>query len=141
VLYSVLSPADVEGRDPSSEHLSNKYLVEKADWRAELPRVRSPHEGSPKAHNSLRSAMDPLDKCFAVFLPPKRGCLQQIHRRVDLIIAPYKYYFTAIVGWTGSTMFERDLRRWVDAKGMKFHSGGLSSFCLLLIGLTDPLPS
>lgn len=36
-----------------------------------------------------------------------------------------RYYWTAIVGWTGSTMFERDLRRWARTKGKKFWSGGI----------------
>jgi DNA polymerase IV len=32
------------------------------------------------------------------------------HRRVDLICALPETYWTAIVGWTGATMFQRDLR-------------------------------
>lgn len=33
-----------------------------------------------------------------------------IARRVDLIIAPYDQYFYALVGWTGSKQFNRDIR-------------------------------
>ena len=58
-------------------------------------------------------------------MPPNRGNLQQLHRRVDLIVSPYKYYWTAIVGWSGSTMFERDLRRWARQQGLKFWSGNV----------------
>lgn len=33
-----------------------------------------------------------------------------IARRVDLIVAPYDQYFYALVGWTGSKQFNRDIR-------------------------------
>lgn len=48
--------------------------------------------------------MDPLDKAFTVWLSPANGSTrpQAIHRRVDLIAAPYKYYACAILGWSGS---------------------------------------
>lgn len=50
-----------------------------------------------------------------------------IHRRVDLIIAPWRAWGTAIVGWTGGTTFERDLRLWAKKKkGLKFDSGGIT---------------
>jgi len=44
---------------------------------------------------------------------------------VDLIIAPWKYYWTAVVGWSGSTQFERDLRRHAELNGLLFDSGGI----------------
>ncbi|EER45807.1 high-affinity nickel transporter [Histoplasma capsulatum H143] len=50
------------------------------------------------------------------------------HRRVDIIIAPWRTVGCAIVGWTGDTTFERDLRRY--AKKMhnwKFDSSGVRS--------------
>lgn len=66
--------------------------------------------------------MDPLDKAFTVY----KGPTSPVHRRVDLIATPYKYYACAVMGWVGSTIFERDLRLWADKmKGMKFDSGGL----------------
>lgn len=74
------------------------------------------------------SHMDPLDKAFTVWKSPANGKdrMRDIHRRVDLIAAPKKYYACAILGWSGSTTFERDLRLWADKKkGMKFDSGGL----------------
>jgi hypothetical protein len=49
--------------------------------------------------------MDPLDKAFTVWKSPANGKdrMRDIHRRVDLIAAPKKYYACAILGWSGST--------------------------------------
>ncbi|CAG8479326.1 4199_t:CDS:10 [Funneliformis mosseae] len=44
-----------------------------------------------------RNVMDKLDKCFCAFIQPS----SQICRQVDLIIAPYSQYPTAVLGWTG----------------------------------------
>jgi DNA polymerase IV len=49
-----------------------------------------------------------------------------IHRRVDIIIAPWRTVGCAIVGWSGGTTFQRDLRRYArKVKGWKFDSSGL----------------
>lgn len=37
-------------------------------------------------------------------------CKKWKARRVDLIIAPYSQFYFALVGWTGSKLFNRDLR-------------------------------
>ena len=45
--------------------------------------------------------LDSLDKALVVFLLPKDNPFYTgIHRRVDLIIAPWRAWGTAIVGWT-----------------------------------------
>ena len=45
--------------------------------------------------------LDPLDKALVVFLLPKDNPFYTgIHRRVDLIIAPWRAWGSAIVGWT-----------------------------------------
>jgi hypothetical protein len=45
--------------------------------------------------------LDSLDKALVVFLLPKDNPhYTGIHRRVDLIIAPWRAWGTAIVGWT-----------------------------------------
>ncbi|XP_064600872.1 DNA nucleotidylexotransferase-like [Liolophura sinensis] len=47
-------------------------------------------------------------------------------RRVDLIICPYSQFFYALVGWTGSKQFNRDLRLYAAKKlDMKLTSHGL----------------
>lgn len=49
-----------------------------------------------------------------------------IHRRVDIIISPWRTAGCAIVGWTGDTTFERDLRRYTEkSHGWKFDSSGI----------------
>ncbi|OAX84954.1 hypothetical protein ACJ72_00680 [Emergomyces africanus] len=50
------------------------------------------------------------------------------HRRVDIIISPWRTIGCAIVGWTGGTTFERDLRRYVKKiHNWKFDSSGVRS--------------
>lgn len=49
-----------------------------------------------------------------------------VHRRVDIIISPWKTAGCAVLGWTGGTMFERDLRSYSrEKKGWKFDSSGV----------------
>ncbi|EEP75931.1 conserved hypothetical protein [Uncinocarpus reesii 1704] len=49
-----------------------------------------------------------------------------LHRRVDIIVSPWRSIGCAVLGWSGETTFERDLRRY--AKKMhnwKFDSSGI----------------
>jgi DNA polymerase IV len=49
-----------------------------------------------------------------------------IHRRVDIILSPWRTVGTAILGWSGGTTFQRDLRRFAKKeKGWKFDSSGV----------------
>ncbi|KAF8342714.1 uncharacterized protein EI90DRAFT_2903568 [Cantharellus anzutake] len=73
--------------------------------------------------NRLDSNMDVLDKALTVFKSNKEG---SVHRRLDLIFAPWEAYWTAVVGWSGSKQFERDLRLWAKERGLKFDSGGIT---------------
>lgn len=48
------------------------------------------------------------------------------HRRVDIIISPWRTVGCAVQGWTSGTTFERDLRRYAKkVKGWKFDSSGV----------------
>ncbi|KAL9106844.1 MAG: hypothetical protein Q9227_008177 [Pyrenula ochraceoflavens] len=48
------------------------------------------------------------------------------HRRVDIIISPWKTIGCAVLGWSGATTFERDVRRWCkNERGWKFDSSGV----------------
>ncbi|GLB37723.1 putative DNA polymerase mu [Lyophyllum shimeji] len=80
------------------------------------------------AHNALRTThWDSLEKALCVFVLPEDGQQKRLHRRLDLIFAAPEAYWTAVVGWTGSKMFERDLRLWAKKeKGMKFDSSGMT---------------
>ncbi|KAK7057567.1 DNA-directed DNA/RNA polymerase mu [Favolaschia claudopus] len=77
--------------------------------------------------DALRTSnWDTLEKALTVFiLPPVEGS-RRVHRRLDLIFAAPEAYWTAITGWTGSKMFERDLRLWAKERGMKFDSSGIT---------------
>ncbi|KAJ7287185.1 hypothetical protein C8J57DRAFT_1283139 [Mycena rebaudengoi] len=78
--------------------------------------------------DALRTShWDSLEKALTVFiLPPGKSGSKRVHRRLDLIFAAPEAYWTAVTGWTGSKMFERDLRLWAKVeKGMKFDSSGM----------------
>lgn len=48
------------------------------------------------------------------------------HRRVDIIISPWRTVGCAVLGWSGDTTFERDLRRYAKkAHAWKFDSSGV----------------
>ncbi|CAE6450178.1 unnamed protein product [Rhizoctonia solani] len=81
----------------------------------------SNHEGTHGHQTRSRACMDVLDKALVIL---KSKDLP--HRRVDLIFTPYSVYWTAIVGWTGSKQFERDLRIHAKQQGLKFDSGGIT---------------
>ncbi|WOO81108.1 DNA-directed DNA/RNA polymerase mu [Vanrija pseudolonga] len=67
---------------------------------------------------------DNLDKAFVILrLPPSADNPAPLHRRVDLICAPPERYAAAVLSWSGSMMFERDFRRYVEARGLKFRAG------------------
>jgi len=49
-----------------------------------------------------------------------------IHRRVDIIVSPWRTVGCAVAGWSGGTTFQRDLRRYAKhVKGWKFDSSGI----------------
>lgn len=51
-----------------------------------------------------------------------------IHRRVDIIVSPWRTVGCAVTGWSGGTTFQRDIRRYAKyAKGWKFDSSGVRS--------------
>lgn len=83
---------------------------------------------------------DTLDKALVVWQHPQWPSRKQdldenpkaknpnIHRRVDIIIAPWRTIGCAVMGWSGGTTFQRDLRRYAKAiKGWKFDSSGIRS--------------
>ena len=48
------------------------------------------------------------------------------HRRVDIIVSPWRTVGCAVTGWTSGTTFQRDLRRYAKhTKGWKFDSSGV----------------
>lgn len=83
---------------------------------------------------------DTLDKALVVWQDPSWPTREEdlardpnaknpaIHRRVDIIIAPWRTVGCAVMGWSGGTTFQRDLRRYAKAiKSWKFDSSGVRS--------------
>ena len=81
---------------------------------------------------------DTLDKTFLVWQDPLWPTkLQDLendpdtpnpnpHRRVDIIVSPWKTIGCAVCGWTSGTTFQRDLRRYAKHKmAWKFDSSGV----------------
>ncbi|KAL2064115.1 hypothetical protein VTL71DRAFT_4609 [Oculimacula yallundae] len=81
---------------------------------------------------------DSLDKGLVVWQDPewptKREDLAQnpkaknpnIHRRVDILITPWKTAGCAVLGWSGANTFEMDIRRYCrHEKKFKFDSSGI----------------
>ncbi|PYI36992.1 hypothetical protein BP00DRAFT_432059 [Aspergillus indologenus CBS 114.80] len=94
-------------------------------------------EGDSAVH---RKMFDSLDKGLVVWrLPPgwsypgdTGGALGKglgegnPHRRVDIIVSPWRTVGCAVLGWSGDKTFERDLRRFVkQERGWKFDSSGV----------------
>ncbi|KAI1205972.1 Nucleotidyltransferase [Annulohypoxylon truncatum] len=79
------------------------------------------------------AGFDTLDKALVVWQNPhwdKKASSKNPnpHRRVDIIISPWVTAGCAVIGWTGATTFERDLRRYCrHVKGLKFDSSGVRS--------------
>ncbi|KAH0843723.1 putative terminal deoxynucleotidyl transferase [Fonsecaea pedrosoi] len=49
-----------------------------------------------------------------------------IHRRVDIIVSAWRTVGCAVLGWSGGTTFQRDIRRFVrKTHGLKFDSSGV----------------
>ncbi|KAF5018049.1 hypothetical protein F66182_9999 [Fusarium sp. NRRL 66182] len=77
-----------------------------------------------KGEHSSRSGFDTLDKALVVWKDP--GKQDAPHRRVDIIISPWKTAGCAILGGSGGTTFQRDVRRYCkNVKGFKFDSSGI----------------
>ncbi|KZL83455.1 dna polymerase beta protein [Colletotrichum incanum] len=88
-----------------------------------------------KGNESKGSGFDTLDKALVVWQKPEiksQGCSseakERTHRRVDIIVSPWKTAGCAVLGWSGDTTFQRDLRRYCKKqKGFKFDSSGIRS--------------
>ncbi|KAI5919115.1 hypothetical protein F4810DRAFT_521841 [Camillea tinctor] len=81
--------------------------------------------------SKVKHGFDTLDKALVVWQNPiwdrSAGSKNpNPHRRVDIIVSPWKTVGCAVVGWTGDTTFERDLRMYCKReKRLKFDSSGV----------------
>ena len=85
------------------------------------------------------SGFDTLDKALVVWQDPiwptrssdldenPTAKNQNIHRRVDIIVSPWRTIGCAVTGWTSGTTFNRDMRRYAkNVKKWKFDSSGVT---------------
>lgn len=87
-----------------------------------------------KASPSGGTGFDTLDKALVVwqdprFEPTAAGSTNpNLHRRVDILISPWKTVGCAVLGWTSETTFQRDLRLYCrNERNLKFDSSGIRS--------------
>ena len=78
------------------------------------------------------TGFDTLDKALVVWQNPTWTTGEtknpNPHRRVDIIISPWKTAGCAVLGWTSGTTFQRDLRRYCKKeRSLKFDSSGIRS--------------
>ncbi|KAJ5542519.1 hypothetical protein N7535_004941 [Penicillium sp. DV-2018c] len=87
-------------------------------------------------HNDDTRGFDTLDKALVVWQDPVFEATDagddnpkknpNIHRRVDIIISPWRTVGCAVLGWSGDTTFQRDLRRYAKkSRSWKFDSSGV----------------
>ncbi|KAI9030438.1 hypothetical protein DFJ74DRAFT_629332 [Hyaloraphidium curvatum] len=80
---------------------------------------------SAKEHNGVAKegfGVDCLDKAYCIVRSPTSGKFRQM----DIVVSPIGCYGCAVVGWSGSTMFERSIREYsAREKGLQFQSWGI----------------
>jgi len=91
-------------------------------------------KGNERKGGAAGTGFDTLDKALVVWQDPEWTPTKEVkknpnpHRRVDIIISPWKTAGCAVLGWTSGTTFQRDLRRYCKKeKGLKFDSSGIRS--------------
>lgn len=100
-----------------------------------------PYRGERKG-----TGFDTLDKALCVWQDPSFSSEEQaknpnVHRRVDIIVSPWRTVGCAVLGWSGATTFERDIRRWCKReKRWKFDSSGIRDRATgLVVDLESPM--
>ncbi|ROW08877.1 hypothetical protein VMCG_02803 [Cytospora schulzeri] len=87
-----------------------------------------------KGASSGGTGFDTLDKALVVWQDPNFKPTDpseknpNTHRRVDILISPWRTVGCAVLGWSSETTFQRDLRRYCKyEKNLKFDSSGIRS--------------
>ena len=119
------------------------HSLEKSGWithtlTLNLTNTKRNQQPLPIKSNAKTAGFDTLDKALVVWQDPnwptKDADLAtnpkyknpNVHRRVDIIISPWRTVGCAVAGWTSGTTFQRDLRRYArKIKGWKFDSSGV----------------
>ena len=103
-----------------------------------LTNTKRDQQPVPLARMAGGHGFDTLDKALVVWQsqdwPSREADLAEnpkaknpnVHRRVDIIISPWRTVGCAVAGWTSGTTFQRDLRRYAKkVQGWKFDSSGV----------------
>ncbi|KAK4156318.1 hypothetical protein C8A00DRAFT_41192 [Chaetomidium leptoderma] len=99
-------------------------------------RGQAPVSWKGNAKVKAGAGFDTLDKALVVWQDPVWATTAtgeskknpNPHRRVDIIISPWKTAGCAVLGWTSGTTFQRDLRRYCKKeRSLKFDSSGIRS--------------
>ncbi|GAA5958857.1 hypothetical protein JCM3765_000759 [Sporobolomyces pararoseus] len=107
-------------------------LLQRLDSKGFIAELHS-HQTTASARitsdNKSSTRMDCLDRAFLTFRLPPNGNTRLVpkHRRLDLIVVNWNSWGTALQAWTGSTQFNRDLRRWCTKKGYRLDAGGIKN--------------
>ncbi|XP_056427284.1 DNA-directed DNA/RNA polymerase mu [Hyla sarda] len=122
---------------PSEESL-NGVLKKAVDWMDSQGLLLYHHTKVRSRVLAQRRSthMDGHETCYAIFALPSLDSMRceagapGAHTwravRVDLVVTPYEEYPFALLGWTGSKHFERELRRYSwHEKNLSLNSHGL----------------
>jgi len=115
ILYQLGKDKWITQQLVTSSRNSARYQ-EPVTWKGSMPRS---HGG-----------FDTLDKGLVVWQNADllgQSSTRNPKRRVDIIISPWKTAGCAIIGWSGGTQFEKDLRKYVNTLDppLKFDSSGV----------------
>lgn len=131
--------------ETATEHVIERIVVslERAGYITHtltLPTANSERRQQPVEwkgdDRKAGTGFDTLDKALVVWQDPNwegkdkdqhdRKKNPNPHRRVDIIISPWKTAGCAVLGWSSGTTFQRDLRRYCKKEsGLKFDSSGV----------------
>ncbi|KAL4400177.1 DNA repair protein [Malassezia pachydermatis] len=97
---------------------NHSFILEKllSKWREDERLTHTISVTQPESHGRVHVA----EIVYVSHYHP-----QPVHRRVDLVFVAQAQYGAAILAWTGSITYERDLRRWARARGYMFSHMGL----------------
>uniref|UniRef100_A0A1A8ERH9 DNA-directed DNA/RNA polymerase mu n=3 Tax=Nothobranchius korthausae TaxID=1143690 RepID=A0A1A8ERH9_9TELE len=113
------SKADGPGRPPS-----NMDRFERCLSIFKLPKIEK--QGAKDSQNVTENCLQANQKSDEPECPEAAPDRRWRAVRVDLVVSPISQFAFALLGWTGSKLFERELRRWAGyEKGMSLSSHAL----------------
>ncbi|KAL1957201.1 hypothetical protein VTO42DRAFT_6235 [Malbranchea cinnamomea] len=128
-----VSPSQTASQTESSESENEKVVSpsdssksKKRKRRLDTRRASNPHPETATATASASAASSSTTTTTTTATTKKRN--PNPHRRVDIIISPWRTVGCAVLGWSGDTTFQRDLRRYAKkVHNWKFDSSGIRS--------------